>query len=173
MKTSISVTRTKFSLDKIIDRLQRSIENEVRVGFFAEDSYPDGMQVANVAAIQDNGSPAQRMPPRPFMHVGLLRALKSSPYLKMYSQLLQKILMGKLGVNAAYSQIGRFASEDLKQIISEWSSPPNSLSTQIIKGFNDPLVDSGTMMNSAKSKIGKARKKQSKYKMRNKPTKVG
>ena len=80
MKTSISVTRTKFSLDKIIDRLQRSIENEVRVGFFAEDSYPDGMQVANVAAIQDNGSPAQRIPPRPFMHVGLLRALKSVSY---------------------------------------------------------------------------------------------
>ena len=80
--------------------------------------------------------------------------------------------MGKLGVNAAYSKIGKFASEDLKQIISEWSSPPNALSTQIIKGFNDPLVDSGTMMDAAKSKIGRARKKQSKYKMRNRPTKV-
>jgi len=172
MKTSISVTRTKFTLDKIINRLQTSADNEVRTGYFAEDFYEDGMQVANVAAIQDNGSPEQRIPPRPFMHVGLLRALKSSPYLKMYSQLLQKIMLGKLTVNAAYSQIGKFASEDLKQIISEWSSPPNALSTQIIKGFNDPLVDSGKMMNSSKFKIGKSRKKHSRYKMRNRPTKV-
>lgn len=40
--------------------------NTVKIGFFEGATYPDGMNVATVAAIQNYGAPGVNIPPRPF-----------------------------------------------------------------------------------------------------------
>ena len=161
----MTVVKKKGSTEQLSKRIHQSIGDEVRIGFFAEDRYEDGLSVAQVAKYNDQGVTIY-IPPRPFMSEGLRSVLKSRPYLKMYATHIQKVLSGKMTMKALYSSIGQYASDDLKEVIYQWSSPPNSARTIANKGFNDPLIHTGKMRESAKYKIGKSRKTTRMYKMR-------
>jgi hypothetical protein len=162
-----------FRLERILKRLNALGNKEVSIGFFKEDQYEDGLSVAQVAKWNDIGRGTEgingRIPPRPFMSAGLRDLLKSRPYLRMYAQYLSKVLSGKMPVLSMYEQIGKFASEDLKEIIDRWAYPRNSPITIAIKGFNDPLIHTGKMRDSAKYKVKNSRKKRN-ISMRQKST---
>lgn len=163
---TVQISKKKDILGKIIKRLETSVNDESRIGFFDGEMHPSGNPVATIAMINDVGSITN--PPRPFMSLGLKSILRSNAYRKMYADYLRKILSGKITLRAAYDQIGKFAVEDLKQLIDDWTNPPNSAKTIAIKGRNDPLVDTGTMLNSVKHKIAKSRKsKRSQYRRPN------
>lgn len=56
----------KVNLDKI-KKIIKQNHFTTKVGWFSDKTYEDGVHIAQVAAVQEYGSPAQHIPPRPFM----------------------------------------------------------------------------------------------------------
>ena len=86
------------------------------------------------------------IPPRPF-----LRTTKSQ-FNDKWVGILQKqtsqILVGQSTADETIEMIGKQAVKEMKKIISQFSTPPNANLTQQLKGFNNPLIDTGKMMES-------------------------
>ena len=151
----MSITKDTSVWDKIKAGFKNDLQ--LNVGFFPEDRYDsenDNVPVAYIAEIQDKG---YGPPARPFMSGanGLTGVIRSAPYRKDYEQSLKRILDGKSSFTAEYSLIGKALVEDTKEIIDDWSSPPNAALTVELKGFNDPLIETGTMRDAVKYKIEK------------------
>lgn len=157
MKVDVKVNTKK--LDQIINRVYRSTDSIVKVGFFSEDSYEDGTPVAYVAMLNDQGveSPFQYIPARPFMSRDLLAVMKSPPNLKIIADMWKLILMGRMTKKQALAKIGENMQEALRAIIVAFDYPPNAQKTIDLKGFNDPLIDTRKMLNSVKWKLGTKR----------------
>lgn len=144
---------------KVWEQLKAKFKNDLQlnVGFFEEDRYGeenDNHPVAYIAEIQDKG---YGPPARPFMSGagGLTGAIRSAPYQKEYQLSIEHILEGKSTFTQEYTKIGKLLVEDTKEIIDDWSSPPNAPLTVELKGFNDPLIETGTMRDAVKYKIEK------------------
>lgn len=132
-------------LERTLSDIARLASNakEVRVGFLADATYPDGKPVALIAAIQNWGAPSRGIPPRPF-----------------FSDMIQKRqhewgpAIGNLLVNNGYDALrtlqltGEAVAGQLRTSIVETNDPPLAPSTIRRKGFSKPLVDSGHMLNS-------------------------
>ncbi|GAY74275.1 hypothetical protein [Lentilactobacillus kosonis] len=59
-----------------------------------------------------------------------------------------EVLMGRLTVDEALAKLGKQAVDDMKRTIKEFKNPRNAPLTVANKGFDDPLIDTGKMMNS-------------------------
>ena len=130
---------------------------QLSVGFFEEDRYGpenENLPVAYIARIQDAGLGP---PARPFMSgaQGLTGVVRSAPYKKDYQEAARRIILNLSSVQQEYAKLGTFLVQDTKEIIEQWSSPPNAALTVELKGFNDPLIETETMKNSVKFKIEK------------------
>ena len=129
---------------------------KLSVGFF--DTYygpeNDNLPVAYIASIQDQGL---GVPMRPFLSGanGLAGALRSRPYAKDFALSIARILEGKSTFAQEYASVGKFLVKDTKDFIDDWSTPPNAPLTVALKGFNDPLIESGTMRDSVEYRIEK------------------
>lgn len=110
----------------------------VKVGFLQAARYPDGTAVAQVAFWNEFGT--TKAPPRPFFRAMLAH---ESPDL---GKKVGKILKATdYDSDQTLGLIGTYLKDKLTQSIAEWTDPPNSETTIARKGFNKPLVDTGTM----------------------------
>lgn len=130
---------------------------QLSVGFFEEDRYGpenENLPVAYIARIQDAGL---GVPQRAFMSggQGLWGIVRAGPYEKEYINALRRTILNLSTKSQELSKIGTFLVQDTKEIIEQWSSPPNAALTVELKGFNDPLIETETMKNSVKFKIEK------------------
>jgi hypothetical protein len=115
----------------------------LRVGFLQNATYPDGKQVAMIAAIQDFGAPGVGIPPRPFFRNMI--AAKQSEWPNAIGNLLKT---NNYDAPRALSVAGAGVAGQLRQSIIETNSPPLSPTTIARKGHAKPLVDTGHMLNS-------------------------
>lgn len=178
--------------EKLEQRLREIAEkagkaNTVRVGFLEDATYPNGMPVAQVAAINEYGGtvtvPAHdvavnrkvkkngefakngqfvkaseanfqtihhvdeytvTIPARPYFR-GMVQQHKGE-----WGPALGNIIKGADYDSAiALGRLGSMVRDQLQDSIREFSEPENAKSTVRKKGFNDPLVDSSHMLNSA------------------------
>ena len=133
----------RFSIkidDKDIYKQLKKQNGKIEVGFFEGEKYPDGKSVAEVAAFNEFGG--GHTPPRPFM-----RTLVQN-HRKIWRNILQDELPKEDNAHTALATLAEYMVDDLKDYIKIWTYPPNAPSTIAKKGFNDPLVDTGRMMNS-------------------------
>lgn len=104
------------------------------------------ISVARVALANEFGG--KNRPPRPFMRTTVKTKRKK------WRDFVQDLLPQYIdNVNGMMEKLGEIAVEDLTEMIRIWSKPPNAPSTIRRKGFNDPLVDSGQMMNSVRMQV--------------------
>ena len=104
------------------------------------------ISVAEVASANEYGG--GHRPPRPFMRETLKRRAHK------WRGILRDILPQYAdNIKKALEHLGDVAAEDLSDMIRIWTNPPNAPSTIARKGFNDPLVDSGKMMNSVRWRV--------------------
>lgn len=113
----------------------------VDVGFLSGATYPSGVNVAKIAAIQEFGAPSRGIPPRPFFRHMILSKAKEWP----------KAMAALLKANAYDStktmeQTGAAVKGQLQQSIRDLVSPPLAPSTIAKKGFSKPLIDTGVML---------------------------
>lgn len=129
------------ALQRIADQLGRA--GKVRIGFLENATYPDGTQVAMVAAIQDYGAPAAGIPPRPFFRN--MVAAKSPEWPAAISDLL---VQHDYDAKVVLTLMGEAIAGQLRQSIVDTNEPELAESTKRRKGFDKPLVDTGHMLDS-------------------------
>lgn len=158
MKAMITVVKDDKMWEKIKkDLLAANKVGELEVGFFEQSKYGpenENLQVAQVAQWNNEGQPANNVPPRPFFTSTLVAPIEAKKRDKLFFQSIDRIVTGKSSFLREYNMIGGLFVNELKKAIEDWSTPPNAPSTVAEKGFNDPLIKTETMKNSVEYKIG-------------------
>lgn len=86
-------------------------------------------------------------------------------YLDFMADALRDAVVGKNldriagGGNDVRRRLGALIAEDLKSSIEKWSTPPNKESTRRKKGFNDPLVETGALVEAPTFRMKKRQRK--------------
>lgn len=162
MKLSMKVSLK--SNDKVWRKMARNLskggDKTSSVGWW-NSMHPTGVPTAQVAAWNEDGhyngigsiAPGAWTPSRPFMSKGFMpEAVKALPE---FFPLVNRVAMGFMSWKQLHEQIGMKMKPLLQDIIEAWSSPANSPTTVKIKGFNDPLIHSGHMLDTVKYKVGR------------------
>lgn len=84
------------------------------------------------------------VPARPFFRT--LVATKKSEWRE---RMAIAAVATKYNLHKALDSVGESIADDLKDAIRDFSSPGNAASTIARKGFDNPLIEDGTMMNTA------------------------
>lgn len=148
MKSSVKLdTRT---LKNLIKRAKQVNSQEIRVGFFEEDIYPDGTPVAQVVNWQETG--AGNYPERPFFLDTMLSRFTQALLRDSYKDIARAFITSKGDTTNAMKASGTLLRDLLKEAIDNYEGH-NSESWIAHKGFDDPLVYTGKMLNSVKVKL--------------------
>lgn len=142
------------ALQALIEDVRRL---QLRVGFFENAKYPDGTQVALVAAVQELGSAQRHIPPRPFIRPAISAGEQSSA--QLLAQALRQGIESGAPVSDAFEMLGLKISGDIKRAITEVDSPPLAQSTienrqrkmangGAVGSLDKPLVETALMLNS-------------------------
>ena len=147
-----------LNLDKIkatFERVPEEFDGMVaQIGFPSGANYEDGTSVAYVATIQEFGAPAVNIPARPFMRPTVAR--QKDQWVKILSNDVPKVAMGKMSAFDALDKVGIVAAADIQTTISSIYSPPNSPATIRQKGSSKPLIDTGLMLASVSNAVNRA-----------------
>jgi len=100
----------------------------LRVGFLENATYPNGMPVAAVAAIQEFGAPRAGIPPRPFFRNMI--ADKEAEWPKAIGQLIKD---NNYDIDRAFDLAGFAIEGQLRQSIIDTNEPPLSPVTLMIR----------------------------------------
>lgn len=132
-----------------IRRFDKLDGKTVDVGFFAEDKYDDGLQVAQIAQWNNAGSSFH--PERPFMN----DTFESKQVVQAVTRTLRASMVAGikgLDISRHLKALGERVAELMKKAIEDYPGH-NSPATIARKGFDDPLYDTGKMLASVKFKI--------------------
>src|SRR5690606_24889195 len=157
MRINVSVHKNTKQWDKMEKNLLRGADRVVRVGWW-DSRHPSGVPTAQVAAWNEEGHmnggifSGTYTPPRPFIRMGFL--LLAKKYLKSYAKgILRDVALGK----SSWAKYNKKMGEDMVKLLQEtilaWDTPANSAVTISMKGFNDPLIDTGNMYDAVKYRI--------------------
>ena len=148
----------KSGWNKLKKELLKGSSLEIKVGIVEPTYYGpdnDNLSVAQNWQFQEEGVPAQNIPPRPAIRVGFMAPIKKGSYDKMFVESMQRIAAGKSTFKQEYSRIGVQAKVDLRKVVADWDTPRNAPYTVELKGFDNPLIDSGLLYESIDFKVDK------------------
>lgn len=154
-------TGAEFKLQSALLQMKRK---SVKIGWFESSNYPDGTPVAYVAAIQNYGSPAQNIPPRPFMEN--TEDAKRGEWNELLAEAAEAIINDEVGVIEALDKIGFKAEGDIAETISQIIAPPLKSATVAARlrkranrthvgNLTKPLIDTGLMFATLTHVVGK------------------
>lgn len=126
----------------IFNTLAKMKDSSVAVGFFPEAQYEDGTQVAAVAYKNEFGEKNAGVPMRSFFRTTIHE--KENEWAIKTAALISK---GSESIDVM-SAMGAVIAADIQQKIISIMTPPNSQYTIDMKGFNNPLIDTGLMLKS-------------------------
>lgn len=145
----------------------RSKKASVDLGWFEGQRYGpenDNLPMAQVAQWVEEGHvnggqfAGTRTPPRPAIRTYFIPILaESSDFAKMAFPLVHEVAMGRLTWTKLHERIAPKLLYRFKLAIKEFMTPANSATTISIKGFNNPWIETGELMNSARFRISDAR----------------
>lgn len=142
--TSIGIREMMQSLRNI----SQYDEAAAVVGPEAGKTHPrTGTPLSDVGAINEFGAPSKNIPKRPFLRPTINE--KKQPLVKE----LQNAAERGDRAREAFDKVGAKAVEIVKETITQLSSPANAPSTVDRKGFNDPLVETGSLRDSIKHEV--------------------
>lgn len=98
-----------------------------KVGWFEKSKYPNGTQVAQVAAKQEYGSTLEKIPPRPFMRP-TIRA-KQNEWSNISFKLAKEVIKGKRRPQDVLELLGLKAAGQIRKTISNLYTPSLAFST--------------------------------------------
>lgn len=133
------------ALQKRLDEIAKKLKKKatLRVGFLENATYPDGTPVAMVAAVQDFGSPAQGIPPRPFFRNAVHDHAPEWP-----NQIEALARSADYDAEVILGQMGEVIAGQIRQSIIDTNEPPLAPATVKRKKSAKPLVDTGHLLQS-------------------------
>lgn len=118
--------KLKAALDQIAKKLTSAAK--VEIGFFEDQTYPDGTPVALVAAVQQWGAPSRGIPPRPFMTKVVADHSAEWP-----DQVATLLKANDLDAKKTLGQMGALIESEITDAIFEFDGVPNSPVTNLLK----------------------------------------
>ena len=150
----ITITKDTKGWDKLKKNLLQLDKNELHVGWFDTSYGSENDNLAHAQVAQWNEEGTSTSPPRPFMRSGFNDAIKSGSNDQDFRNIINAVLSGKSSLVALKASGSAFAAT-LKETMRQWSSPPNAPSTVAQKGFNDPLNETGELINNVSFEVGR------------------
>jgi hypothetical protein len=138
------------NLEKLLVNIKSKKPIKMSAGFYPENKYPDGKNVAEIAYYNEYGF---GIPERPFFRHGNTLAIKDiNKMLSNNKDSNTPKLIGQASLNA----IGETWVNNIKKSISgsQINYAPNSAATIAKKGSSKPLVDTGRLLSAPSFKIG-------------------
>ncbi|KAA1013025.1 hypothetical protein FVF58_09550 [Paraburkholderia panacisoli] len=122
----------RLNLDKINERLQPLKEKVIQAGILG-GQYEDGTNIAYVAAIQEYGAPAAKIPPRPFLSTAA--ADNQKDWTKHLGEGIAAVAAGQLTAEDLMEAVGSLMAADIQKKISEINAPALSPITIMLRGM--------------------------------------
>lgn len=155
----------KSGWEKLKKNLKELDQSEVQLGWFPENRYGadnNNLPMAYIAKLDEEGHingassliPGAITPPRPFMRVGLRDALKAGPNKQQFKYMIEAITSGQSTLTVLQKSLPVF-EQTLRQVMLDWDTPANSPFTVKMKGFDDPLRNSGELIANVTAKVAK------------------
>ena len=114
---------------------------KIEVGVDPDARYPDGTPVKNVALYNEFGT--ANIPSRPFMRSAFPEMKRITRKEAKKADRVHLVMPAVVAKRAA-----KTLRDEVQKSIEKWSYPPNAPATIILKGRNDPLVDTRLMVDS-------------------------
>lgn len=148
--------------DKVWQNMKKNLMKgqslAVKVGFFEDAIYGDendNLPVAQVAQWQEEGT--ENIPMRPFIRAGfMIKEIEKHKWITpQVIQWIDAVAKGRLTWTQLYNRLGPVFVQMMQKEIENWRIPMNAPLTVELKGFNDPLIDTGKMMDSVNYRLGR------------------
>lgn len=156
MRFKIRIKEDRRGARRLRQLLSPKHSRSIRTGWW-NSMHEDGITVAQIAAWNEEGRINKGFfngtitPPRPFVRLGFIPATRKK--LNNLAPALREVFSGRKTWDEFFTSLSSELKEDLQEVILEWSTPPNSAATIALKGFNDPLIESGLMYDSVKTEV--------------------
>lgn len=142
-------------LSKTAKGIQWARETEVAIGAFADSGSHNGVSNADLLYLHCNGSPANNIPPRDVLKAGL----EDPETKKQMKQHLRKgvmlaLIFGPEAGAGEYEKAGMIGAASVQKQFGA-IPPPNAPSTVRRKGFNSPLIETGSLRSSISYQVRK------------------
>jgi hypothetical protein len=141
-------SKLKAALDQIANKLEKG--GTLRAGFLEGSTEADGTSVPLIAALNEFGVPSKGQPPRPFFRRAIRAHADSWP-----AGIAFQLKATNYDVDKTLRLTGEVIKGQIKQSILDLKSPPLAQSTIDRKGFDKPLIETATMLNSVDYEIKK------------------
>lgn len=109
--------------------------------------------LAEIAFIMEKGSAVNNIPARPFMKQ--TRTMNEKKVAGLSKKYLSSISTGKMSASDAIKKLGASYEGSMKRIFIEGSFAPDAPATVRRKKSSRPLIDTGLLRQSIKSKVAK------------------
>lgn len=153
--SSVVVKKTKWN--KIKSDLIKADKSGVDVGWwsgFHNNGRSEGITLAQIAQWVDeghinSGKYPGYTPPRPFLSQALGVALKQNDWLgKKIAVEIPKIFSGQTKWEAFFKELGPDLVRLTQRVMEQFNNPSNSALTISLKGFDNPTIETGQLMES-------------------------
>ncbi len=160
LKAKMSFKTNFKGLDNLKRRARSASSHVSKVGFWNGTSNDGEMSIASLAFLQEYGRPRTNLenpiPARPFFRISTMNVSNGGSDVRHQMKLaLRAIIHGKQTVPESLRKVGAVLEEEIKTTISYFNEPRNAQRTIEIKGADDPLVHTGTLLSSVKNKVTK------------------
>ena len=115
---------SSVNVEGILNALRDLERKELEVGWFESAKYPDGVPVAYVMSIQEYGSIARAIPPRPFFMPTI--ESKREEWTTLTNNFASAIISGRFTPEQALNNLGVTISADVRGTINNIREPPLS-----------------------------------------------
>lgn len=154
--------------EKLKKNLLSLNDNDMKIGWFESQRYgPENsnLPMAEVAFLNEDGHvngpdsayPGTVTPARPFMRIGFKDYLKAGRNDQNFVAVIKSVMEGQNPLRAL-KQAAPYFVKGLQNTMDAWDSPPNSRTTQALKGFNDPLNKTHALIDNVSFEVGKSDK---------------
>lgn len=162
----MSTTEKDRGWRRIQRELKRAQGAYLEVGHFADESYPDGPSVGDIAVIHEFGAPQANIPARPF-HRNAMDGNRGEHF-ELMERLYGRLLGGDIRINRALTIVAARMTRDIAGSIRDLSDPPLAESTKrrkastirgkkkrasFLEGPGNPLIETGLLRHSVSFKI--------------------
>ena len=151
MSNSPYETKIKIDISGFENKLkniQKTLKKRVRVGVLHAETYDNGATTADVAAWNEgDGDIGDNTPQRSV--IGLPLELYRDEIIDAGKDVISKEGLTAKGVNKALKEIGKTARDAIISAFDDSAGgrwPDNAESTILRKGFNFPMVETGTLV---------------------------
>ena len=137
-------------LENALARIARKLDRTgtLQVGYFAGATYPTGVSVPMVAAIQNFGAPSRGIPPRPFFSNAVAKNKRNWP-----KEIKDKLVATNYDTAETLNYIGERIVGEVQESITSGHFVKLKPATIARKGFDTPLIDTGRMLQSVSKRI--------------------